>query len=191
MLQKLRKKETKKDELNHYVNKKHFLGLMISYRESVQSSKDTGSQKPRIPDEIGQVILDIATGLASKYNFSNYPFKEELIGDAVENCLRYIDNFDPAKSNNPFGYFTQITKFAFYRRIDSEKSVLYTKYKILEQNSINDLSDVNNLYITHNEENELQRQEFMDNFEKRLEKKKKSVQKTDKKVTVSLFGIFI
>ena len=51
---------------------------------------------------------------------------------AVENCIQYIDNFDPEKSKNPFAYFTQIIYYAFLRRIQKEKKQLEIKGKILE-----------------------------------------------------------
>jgi DNA-directed RNA polymerase specialized sigma subunit len=77
--------------------------------------------------------MKIATHLAQKPNFSNYTFKEDMISDGIENCLQYIDNFDPEKSKNPFSYFTQIIWYAFIRRINKEKKLLYTKYKITEE----------------------------------------------------------
>ena len=54
------------------------------------------------------------------------------VADAIENCVMYVDNFDPAKSSNPFAYFTQITYYAFLRRIQKEKKQLYVKYKATE-----------------------------------------------------------
>ena len=75
--------------------------------------------------------MKIATHLSYKPNFINYTFREEMSSD-VENCLQYIDNFNPDKSRNPFAYFTQIIYFAFLRRIQKEKKYLYTKYKASE-----------------------------------------------------------
>ena len=63
-------------------------------------------------------------------------FREEMISDGIENCLLYINNFDPAKSQNPFAYFTQIIYFAFIRRIQKEKKHLYTKYAAIEYANI-------------------------------------------------------
>jgi DNA-directed RNA polymerase specialized sigma24 family protein len=58
-----------------------------------------------------------------------------MVGDAIENCFRYLHNFDPEKSSNPFAYFTQIMYYAFLRRIDKEKKQSYIRYKSME-NSI-------------------------------------------------------
>jgi len=56
-----------------------------------------------------------------------------MIGDGIENCVQYIHNFDPEKSNNPFAYFTQIIYYAFLRRIQKEKKQLEIKTKIIER----------------------------------------------------------
>jgi DNA-directed RNA polymerase specialized sigma24 family protein len=55
-----------------------------------------------------------------------------MILDGIENCLTYMDNFDPAKSKNPFAYFTQITYYAFIRRIQKEKRQMETKFKYIK-----------------------------------------------------------
>jgi hypothetical protein len=90
--------------------------------------------RPQTPeyDFIGECILKIANHLAFKPNFYNYTFKEEMIGDAVENAIQYLENFDPKKSKNPFAYFTQIMMFAFFRRITKEEKHAYIKQKSLE-----------------------------------------------------------
>ena len=65
-----------------------------------------------------------------------------MISDGIENCVSYIDNFDPEKSNNPFAYFTQIIYYAFLRRIQKEKKQLYIKHKMLENSMLmNTLAD--------------------------------------------------
>jgi DNA-directed RNA polymerase specialized sigma24 family protein len=64
-----------------------------------------------------------------------------MIADAIENCVMYADNFDPAKSSNPFAYFTQIVYYAFLRRIQREKKQLYVKYKSTEIVGVTDEFD--------------------------------------------------
>ena len=69
----------------------------------------------------------------------NYTFRDDMICDGIENCLQYIDNFDPAKSNNPFAYFTQIIYFAFVRRITREKKQSKIKDKLLKASNLEDM----------------------------------------------------
>ena len=44
-----------------------------------------------------------------------------MICDGIENCLQYLNNFNPEKSQNAFAYITQIIYYAFLRRIQKEK----------------------------------------------------------------------
>jgi hypothetical protein len=123
---------TNKKKNPHYVNNKDFLAAMIEFRESVILAEAEGNPRPIVPIYIADCIMKIATHLSYKPNFVNYSFRDEMICDGIENCLQYIDNFNPEKSNNPFAYFTQIVYYAFLRRIQKEKKHLYTKYKASE-----------------------------------------------------------
>ena len=114
----------------YYVNNKELLEAMTSYRERVIYAKEHGKPKPRVSNYIGECFLKIATHLSYKPNFVNYPFREDMICDGIENCLQYIDNFNPEKSKNPFAYFTQIIYYAFLRRIQKEKKQLEIKNKV-------------------------------------------------------------
>ena len=117
----------------HYVNNKEFLAALIRHRENIEIAELQGKEKPRIPRYIGECFLKIATHLSFKPNFVNYMFKEDMISDGIENCVQYIHNFNPDKSQNPFAYFTQIIHYAFLRRIQKEKKQLEIKNKILER----------------------------------------------------------
>lgn len=122
----------KKDTTRHYINNSDFLQALIDHKVNVNAAKETGTEKPQVPEYIGECFIKIANQLAFKSNFINYSFREDMILDAIENCLTYIDNFDPEKSKNPFAYFTQITYYAFIRRIQKEKRHLHTKYRYIE-----------------------------------------------------------
>ena len=116
----------------HYVDNKKFYAEMLRYRDDREAALEAGTSPPRVPNYIGDCIMRIAYKLSNKPNFINYPFKEEMIGDGIENCIMYVDNFNPDKSTNPFAYFTQIIYYAYLRRIEKEKKALYTKYKATE-----------------------------------------------------------
>jgi hypothetical protein len=116
----------------HYVDNKRFYAEMLRYRDDREAALEAGKSPPRVPNYIGDCIMRIAYKLSNKPNFINYPFKEEMIGDGIENCIMYVDNFNPDKSTNPFAYFTQIIYYAYLRRIEKEKKALYTKYKATE-----------------------------------------------------------
>lgn len=115
----------------HYVNNQDFLAAIKEYKAKVREAAEAGSPKPRVSNYIGECILKIANHLSYKPNFINYTYRDEMISDGIENCLMYIDNFDPDKSSNPFAYFTQIIYFAFIRRIQKEKKQTLIKGKII------------------------------------------------------------
>ena len=120
-----------KKKTEYYVNNKEFLEAITVYRNSVIAAKESGDTRPRVPNYIGDCFLKIATHLSYKPNFVNYMFREDMICDGIENCVQYIENFNPEKSKNPFAYFTQIIYYAFLRRIQKEKRQLEIKNKIL------------------------------------------------------------
>lgn len=120
---------------NHYVDNKRLFTEMIKYTNAYKEAKEQGLEPPKASNYIGECIWLIANRLSTNRNFIGYTYREEMIGDAIENCLRYLHNFNPDKSNNPFAYFTQIMYYAFLRRIDKEKKQSYIKYKAME-NSI-------------------------------------------------------
>ena len=136
---------TKRKRSEHYVNNKEFLAALIKYREDIEIARLQDKPKPPIPRYIGECFLKIANHLSFKPNFVNYMFKEDMISDGIENCVQYVHNFDPEKSQNPFAYFTQIIHYAFVRRIGKEKRQLEIKNKILERSGFSEVFDDNSL----------------------------------------------
>jgi len=136
---------TKRKGSEHYVNNKEFLAALIEHREKVAIAELKGLPKPRISNYLGECFLKIATHLSFKPNFVNYMFKDDMICDGIENCVQYIHNFNPEKSQNPFAYFTQIIHFAFLRRIQREKRQLEIKNKILERTGYSEVFEDNTI----------------------------------------------
>ena len=122
----------------HYVDNKKLHEEMVKYLDAVKEAEESDGDKPKIPEYIGECLLKISTRLSTKPNFINYTYRDEMISDGIENCVNYIGNFNPEKSNNPFAYFTQIIYFAFLRRIQREKKQLYIKHKSLERAMVHD-----------------------------------------------------
>jgi hypothetical protein len=168
---------------NHYINNADFLASMVEYRQKLAESKKQGKNKPKLPNYVGECFMKIAENLSHKPNFLSYTFRDEMIGDAIENCVMYADNFDPEKSNNPFAYFTQITYYAFLRRIQKEKKQLYVKYKATESAGVLDEFELN-----ENEDGNFRQFELYENisvFIENFEKAKK--EKKDKKLNLEKF----
>ena len=136
IVKKKRKKKAASDA--DYVSNQDLLDALVEYKKKKDDSENAGRKKPKLPDFIGECILKIASRLSYRPNFANYPYREEMVSDAVLNCITYIDNFDPAKSSSPFGYLTQICWFSFVRIINKEKREKYTQYKYAEQQNDKD-----------------------------------------------------
>ena len=122
----------KKSKGAHYVDNKKFLEAMIEFKEKCKVAKENEEDQPPVTNYIGECFLKIATHLSYRPNFINYTYRDEMISDGIENCLQYVANFNPEKSNNPFAYFTQIIYYAFLRRIAKEKKQTHVKNKMIE-----------------------------------------------------------
>jgi len=95
------------------------------------------SWRPPVPVPIAQKILLICQRLRYKPNFINYSFVDEMVLDAVENCIKYACKFNIEKSDNPFAYFSQISINAFIRRIQREAKDFIVKAKYVQTSALN------------------------------------------------------
>ena len=118
--------------VDHYVDNKLFYIDMVEWKKLCKEAEESDEKRPPITNYIGECFMNIAEHLSRKGNFVNYPYREEMVSDGIENCLMYAHNFDPEKSKNPFSYFTQIIYYAFLRRIEKEKKQSYIKLKMTE-----------------------------------------------------------
>ena len=148
---------TEKKKKPHYVNNKEFLQAMVEWNDRCKQAKKEGKPQPPITNYIGECFLKIANHLSYRPNFINYTYREEMISDGIENCLQYVHNFNPDKSDNPFAYFTQIIYYAFLRRIQKEKKQAHVKNKYIENMNImpEEISgeDFDNPYIDYLQKN--------------------------------------
>lgn len=137
----------KAKEKPHYVNNAEFSQSVVEYVQKVRIAKEKQKPLPIVPDYIAQCFLRIAEGLSHKSNFIRYTYREEMVMDAVENCLRAVENYNIDKATrtgkpNAFAYFTQISWYAFLRRIAKEKKQQDIKFKYLAQSGIDDFVDM-------------------------------------------------
>ena len=121
-------KNAKQNE--HYVNNKEFTQAVAEFNELTKLAESKGKTPPQMSNYIGECIYKIATRLSTRPNFINYTYRDEMICDAIENCIQYIGNFNVEKSNNAFAYITQICYYAFLRRIQKEKKQVFIKQQM-------------------------------------------------------------
>ena len=122
----------------HYVNNKEFSQAVVDYCTVLNQAKKDNKSLPVVPNYLAECFLKIAEGLSHKSNFIRYTYREEMVMDAVENCLRAVENYDIDKATrtgkpNAFAYFTQIVYYAYLRRIAKEKRQQSIREKILER----------------------------------------------------------
>lgn len=165
-------KMTEKKKPIDYVDNKKFYLAMVDYIALCRKAEAEDKEPPQIPNYIGECIGKIASNLSNKVNFVNYSFKEEMVGDGIESCIRYIRNFDPDRSTNPFSYFTQFCWNAFIHRILKEQKQQYIKYKSMERHIIHDMQGESFQYLKDSGHNFDTSDNLISSFEAKLEKKK-------------------
>ena len=106
----------------HYVNNREFSYSVVDYVTKVNAAQEADLPLPIVPD---------------------YTYREELVMDAVENCLKAITNYNieaATRTGNPnaFAYFTQICYYAFLRRIAKEKKQQDIKFRWIEKAGVDD-----------------------------------------------------
>lgn len=119
---------TKNKLTTAYVDNKIFYSEICKYKEEQKLNPNL-----QVYPILAEAILLIGTRLLNHRNFKGYSqqVKDEMQGDGIENCLRYFDNFN-TDYKNPFAYFTQITWFAFIRRIKKEYNEQNGKTKVAD-----------------------------------------------------------
>lgn len=156
----------------HYVNNKEFSQAVVNYCGDLAEAKQKEEPLPIVPDYIASCFLKIAEGLSHKSNFIRYTYREEMVMDAVENCLKAIENYNieaATRTGNPnaFAYFTQISWYAFLRRIAKEKKQQDIKLKYMTSSGIEE-------YIISNGDTQSNAvvQAFVDTLKDRIDKVK-------------------
>jgi len=139
-------KPKRKSRGDDYVNNKEFSAAVVEYVQTVMTDKNEGREARQIPNYIGECFMKIANGLSRSPNFMNYSYREDMVMDAVENCVKAIMNYDitkPTRTGNPnaFSYFTQISWYAFLRRIAKEKKQADIKQLLIEKGSIGNFAE--------------------------------------------------
>lgn len=136
----------KRKTKNDYINNARFHDELCSYLNSVSEAVENNKPKPQITRYIGDALIELCNRLSHRPNFNGYTrhWKEEMINDAILNCLASVTNYNPqyvmvdGKQKNPFGFFSKIAWNAFLRRIAEEKTQSYIKHKNLDNMSVFD-----------------------------------------------------
>jgi hypothetical protein len=77
----------------HYINNKDFSHAVVDYVSLANKAKEENKPIPKVTDYIATCFIKIAEGLSHRPNFVRYTYRDEMVMDGVENCLRAINNY--------------------------------------------------------------------------------------------------
>ena len=144
----------------YYVNnKKFYQDIVKNYYPKVKEWKAAGKEgdPPPVTDFMGECIFNIAKKYAKSKNFYYLRDKhEDMIGTACLNTIKYIHNFDPEKSNNPFSYVTMIAHNSFLLYLNKETKNNKVKSAVVEKMFFEQMTSdgiEKDNFITHLKEN--------------------------------------
>ena len=163
-------KKIKPKDKPHYVNNKEFSQAVMDYAISARAAKEADKSTPTVTNYIATCFMKISEGLSHRPNFVRYTYREEMVMDGVENCLRAINNYKietATRTGNPnaFSYFTQICFFAFIRRITKEKKQQEIKFRFIEKMGIEDFAAMG-----MDDQGAQQTMEYVDTLRQRIDK---------------------
>jgi len=153
-----------------YVSNKDLFEAIVEYRNKLFEMRKTNPDAHLPPsDYLVNTIMLICQRRLNSFNFSTYPYRDEMLSDAYVDCFRDITKFDPEKSQNPFAYFTSAANNAFKNRIKTEKAYLYTKYRVVDSLINSDENEENIIQQYGSDYTNEQKNEYMHKFEKSQE----------------------
>lgn len=130
----------------NYVNNKEIMEEMRKYKES-----------GKISERLGEVYYLIAMNLSNRSNYIGYTWKDDMVAEAVLTCVKYCKNFDPDKSDNPFGYISKICNNAFLTYIKKQnrhgdiKQRLFDVKDMIDENSFFSYTSIDYTLLKNNE----------------------------------------
>jgi hypothetical protein len=113
-----------------YLDKVKLHAALTDYLTKCEECAEQGIERPRVTEYIGECIYLLNHNLAKRPNFSGYSFKEDMIDNGIELCLRYIRNYNFRKYNNPHAFFTYYAWRGFVDVISSEEDQAYIRAKL-------------------------------------------------------------
>lgn len=79
------------------------------FRAAILESKE----KDELTPEAVKYLMAIAENASKKLKYKDPQDREDCIGFAMEDVIKYWRGFNPEKSNYPFAYYTQMIKNGF------------------------------------------------------------------------------
>lgn len=85
-------------------------------------------EQDKMTDELAKMLFMLVQRYAKHPDYANiHSYKMDMEAFANLTIVRVWKGFNPEKSNNPFAYFTQVIRHAFYQYLNQEKKQRETK----------------------------------------------------------------
>lgn len=89
-------------------------------------------EQDKMTDELAKMLTMLCARYAKHPDYSNiFSYDEDMKSFAMLTGVKVWRSFNPEKSNNPFAYFTQIFRHAFYQYLNHETKQRVIKDEIL------------------------------------------------------------
>lgn len=97
-----------------------------------------GTRLPKIPNYVALQVQRIITKMSTRYNYRDYPFREDMVSEAIVNILRYLHTFDVEHIGkkgkiNFFSWVTMCADRSFARKLNIEEEHTYIKLRSFEE----------------------------------------------------------
>ena len=136
---------TKKKKKTNYLNNKDLLTEVIT-------SKEQG----KMTNKLAHMLQLLTARYGKKGNWANYTYNEDMQAYAILSLVKTWNNFNPAKSENPFAFFTQCIKHSFIQYLKMEKRQRTIRDEILVDKgltpSFNYQLELDGKQLAHDEE---------------------------------------
>lgn len=139
----------------HYVDNKDYTAKLTVWTDRQRELKEQDLPQEQLPEDLAICVMNICTNIGRRPNFINYSFCDDMILDAIENCIKYISNFNGHKFKNAFGYTSQLAYRTFQRRIKREKHICNKHLKFIKN-----LVDVDQLSAVVAGASDIERQHY-------------------------------
>lgn len=110
----------------NYLNNKDLMAQVMMSKQYMQMN-----------NVLAHMLQTLCKRYAKKGNFANYSYNEDMQGYAMLMLVKTWHSFNPAKSNNPFAFFTQCIKNSFIQYLNQERKQRDVKNGMLVDSGFN------------------------------------------------------
>lgn len=114
---------------------------------STQHAKNPNTE---LPNQLALVIQEIAEAVGNFHQFAKSPYRDDMVSEAILNCLTYIHNYNPSMGENFEAYIKKICINAFKSYLINENAQVKALSDYKKRNECSyykNLSDTRDYYV--------------------------------------------